>query len=310
MSEFSDCYYLLDATSEQVIALIKKVRRYGVVLPSTNRYVPFLLDGACDAGKLANSVIENNPGTLLHYSYAEDYGLWLTVYDLINKAFSVEIQRRGSSENDLDTILIKAEQLHLVSRDRIPQLQSILEETAIEEITDLNSIRTRLSEILEITFYEWLGCADLSMQSQKKLSERFPEAVFVLKSLRGKADKAVEPTPNEWCPKPGLPAFMYLPVPSGVIDEVMLERHVEHWLETQDWDQDRNAGFWVYTAYCRALPNRMRYLANRVMNIYQAFGDELYEVKLRQTIAGILAVTDPTFDWEPYLNKVAGEQRL
>jgi hypothetical protein len=103
---------------------------------------------------------------------------------------------------------------------------------------------------------------------------------------------------------------MYLPVPSGVIDEVMLERHVEHWLETQDWDQDRNAGFWVYTAYCRALPNRMRYLANRVMNIYQAFGDELYEVKLRQTIAGILAVTDPTFDWEPYLNKVAGEQRL
>ncbi len=34
---------------------------------------------------------------------------------------------------------------------------------------------------------------------------------------------------------------------------------------------------WLYTAYCRALPNRMRYLANRILNLTLAFGAERYE---------------------------------
>ncbi len=310
MSEFSDCYYLLNMTSEQVISLLKKVRRYGVVLPKNNHYVPFLVDRAWDAGKLVDCVIENNPGTMLHYSYGEDHGLWITAYEFSNEAFEVDIQRRGASENDLETILVKAEQLDIVNHDRIPELRAILEAAAVDHAIDLSSIRTQLSEALGIIFFNWLGCADLSMQSQKELSDRFPEAVFVLKSQRGKADKTLEPTPNEWCPKPGLPALMYLPVPSGDADKIMLERHVKHWIETQDWDENRQAGFWLYTAYRRALPNRLRYLADRIMNLEPAFGAELYEAKLRQTIEGILSVTDLAFDWEPFLNKKSGEQRL
>ncbi len=310
MSEFSDCYYLFNATSNQAVSLIKKVRCYGMVLPKCDRYVPFLVDGVWDAGKYVNAVIERNPGTLLHYYYGTDHGLYINVYDCSNEAFTIDVQRRGASENDLDAILIKAEQLNLVNRDRIPELRVILEETLVEGIVDLSSIRTKLSDVLGITFFNWLSCADLTMQSQKELSQRFPEAVFVLKSQRGKADKTVEPAPNEWYSKPGLPACMYLPIPSGVVDEVLLERHVKHWVETQDWDDERQAGFWLYTAYRRALPSRMRYLADRILNLELAFGIESYEVKLRQTIKEILSVTDSAFDWEPYLNKLAGERRL
>jgi hypothetical protein len=54
----------------------------------------------------------------------------------------------------------------------------------------------------------------------------------------------------------------------------------------------------------------MRYLADRIMNLELAFGTECYEQKLHQTIAGILTVADPAFDWEPYLNRKAGELRL
>ncbi|MBW4443285.1 MAG: hypothetical protein KME10_18990 [Plectolyngbya sp. WJT66-NPBG17] len=50
MSEFSDCYYLLNATTEQVVSLIRKARCYGIVLPRNDRYVPFLINGAWGAG--------------------------------------------------------------------------------------------------------------------------------------------------------------------------------------------------------------------------------------------------------------------
>ncbi|PZV10427.1 MAG: hypothetical protein DCF22_16845 [Leptolyngbya sp.] len=310
MSEFSDCYYLLNATTEEVVFLLKKARRYGLVLSAMGCHVPFLVDGSWDAGKLSDLVVENNSGLLLHYSYAEEHGLWMTVYESHNEAFTIDIQRRGRSENDLGAILAEVERLNLVTRDRCTQLRAILEEVALEDTVELSRVQTQLSEIFGIDFFSWLGCADLSAQSQKNLSQRFPDATFVLKSQRGKADKAIKPTPNRWCPQPDLPAFMYLPVPDGVINETLLEQHIKHWIETQDWDEDRQAGCWLYTAYCRTLPSRMRYLANRIMNLGLAFGDEMYEAELRRTIRGILAVTDSTFDWQPYLNKMAGEQRL
>jgi hypothetical protein len=310
MSEFSDCYYLLDTSREAIGSLLKSIHRYGMILPLTHRYTPFLVDGAWDAGQLLDKVIERNPGVLLHYSYAEDHGLWITAYERADLAFTIDIQRRGPSENDRDTILEKAEALDLVSGSLLHQLQAILTETTVQTKTELDRVRTQLSDVLDITFFSWLSCAGLSMQTQKKLACRFPEAVFVLPSRRGKADTTLTLTPNEWCAQPGLPAFMYLPVPTGIVDDGLLERHVNHWLDTNDWDDERQVGFWLYTAYCRALPSRMRYLANRIMNLGLAFDTTLYEIKLRQTIIGILAVTDPAFDWEPYLNQKAGEQRL
>lgn len=79
MSEFSDCYYLFNATTEDAVSLIKKIRRYGLVLPQMGQYVPFLVDGAWNPAQLINAVIEKNSGILLHYLYAQDHGLWITI---------------------------------------------------------------------------------------------------------------------------------------------------------------------------------------------------------------------------------------
>jgi hypothetical protein len=101
---------------------------------------------------------------------------------------------------------------------------------------------------------------------------------------------------------------MYLPVPDGSADASLLERHVRHWIETRDFDEDRQAGFWLYTAYKRALPKEQGFLADRIMNLELAFPDR-YEEQLRNCIRSILALS-PDFDWEPYLARTAGEQTL
>jgi hypothetical protein len=101
---------------------------------------------------------------------------------------------------------------------------------------------------------------------------------------------------------------MYLPVPDGSADTALVERHLRHWIETGDFDEERQAGFWLYTAYKRALPKEYGFLADRIMNLEQAFPGD-YEEQLRRCIRGILALT-PDFDWEPYLARTAGEQKL
>lgn len=102
---------------------------------------------------------------------------------------------------------------------------------------------------------------------------------------------------------------MYRAVPDGSVESGVLERHVNHWLETGDWDENRQAGFWLYTAYGLALPEDLRFLADRVMNLALAFPEQ-YEDELRVTLRGILASAPSDFDWEPYFTRQLGEQKL
>ena len=122
-------------------------------------------------------------------------------------------------------------------------------------------------------------------------------------------NEAGEDTPNEWCPVSGQPSFMYRPVPSGDVDSALLQRHVQHWLETGDFDETRQVGSWLYNAYRQALPEDLRFLADRVMNLPLAFPDR-FEEELHATLRGILAAASPGFDWEPYFAHKLGEQKL
>jgi len=310
MSEFSDAYFLFGGTCNDAASLLKRIHRHGFVLPVMGRYVPFFADDACDAGQIVEAIIEHNPGTLLHYAYASDHGLRLTAFDGSRESFVIDLQRRGPSLNDTPTIVAEAGRLGMTTDETARQLEGLLTETALDGEIDLEKTRARLGDILGVHFIEWFGCADLTALSLKDILERFPEGKLVLKNRRGKALDETRPTPNQWCPKPGLPGFMYLAVPDGDVDVAMVERHVRHWMETSDFDVDRQAGFWMYNAYYRALPSRMRYLANRVMNLMLVFGPVNYEKALRRTIRGILAVVGSDFDWEPYLARKKGEQRL
>jgi hypothetical protein len=148
-----------------------------------------------------------------------------------------------------------------------------------------------------------VSCVDLSVDTTKQLAERHPGATFVLKTRRGKFDAAKSGTPNEWCEVANLPHFMYLPVPDGAVDEAMLERHLDYWLTNSDWDEERQEGFWMLTAYKKHLPRRYGYLADRIMNLQLATEWDVarHNEALRRTVRGILALAPTDTDWEPYL---------
>jgi hypothetical protein len=119
-----------------------------------------------------------------------------------------------------------------------------------------------------------------------------------------------EHQPNEWCPVPHAPACMYLPVPVSMTDAAEVERHVRYWLETNDFDEARQIGFWLYHAYKKALPENYRYLADRVMNLEYVYGCPMNEEKLRESIVGILSVARKDFDWEPYFAKEKDGEKI
>ena len=41
---------------------------------------------------------------------------------------------------------------------------------------------------------------------------------------------------------------------------------MKYWNETQDWDAEKQEGFWMFTYYYNNLPKEYKYLANRIMN--------------------------------------------
>jgi hypothetical protein len=115
---------------------------------------------------------------------------------------------------------------------------------------------------------------------------------------------------NQWCPRENAPSFMYLPVPSLPVDDRLIERHYEYWLSTNDFDDDNQIGFWLYNAYKKSLPKEYKYLADRIMNILWAFGPELYAVKLKETVIGILSVSAKDFNFEPYFSRQLGGEQI
>ncbi len=315
MSEFSDSYHLRTADPADVARLLRAARRYGAVLPTSTAFVPFLVDGASEAGAPIDDVVKHNPGVLVHYTYAEDHGLWIRGFDRGTCVVTIDLQRRrepGDELPDPSATAAAFAQLGVLDARKARALDKVLQ-SAREPATELETLRDELVMLIGLSNVTSLSCADLTHSSEKELLIRFPDVTLVLKSLRGRADKARddEPhSPNQWCPRADMPAFMYLPVPDGPVDEALLARHVEHWMKTGDWDDDKQEGFWLLTAYDRALPARMRFLANRVMNLGLAFGHAGYREALKRTLRGILSVTPLDFDWAPYLARKKGTQRL
>lgn len=75
MSEFSDSYHLLTTDSRDVIRLIRRSGRYGLILPSSGRFIPFVVEGVDEAGSPMDAVVERNEKLLVHYSFSDGRGL-------------------------------------------------------------------------------------------------------------------------------------------------------------------------------------------------------------------------------------------
>ena len=311
MSEFSDSYHLLGDDGKRVKQLLQAAARHGAVLPSRGRrWAAFLVDGVADAGGAVEAVVQHNGGVLLHLAYADDHGLWLRLFEGARAVGDLGVTRRGGDVGDAGQLCEALVRLGGASADEAAELRGLVSRHARDGAGDeLPAVCDLVVGLLGLAAARQVSCADLT-RDKKGLGTRFPGVEFVLEKRRGAADKAAPCVPNRWCPAPGLPSFMYLPVPEGEVDAALLARHVEHWVTTGDFDEERQAGFWLLTAYQRALPSRHRHLGDRLLQRGLAFPRDEYRVELERTLRGILAVASAGFDWAPYLERRAGEQRL
>lgn len=311
MSEFTDGY-LLRGTAGDAKKLITATRRFGLIL-STNSgpFVPFLVEGLADVGHASDVVIEHNPGVLLHMSFAVDHGLWVAAFEQQTPVFTLDLQRRGPSDNFVALVAKEAQRLALVAPNKLDGFRTWLRLTNTALDVDVTAERDTLSSYLGTGLDLRASCMDLSRLGLRDLEAAFPGGTLVLSSRRKKVETETAIQANEWCPVPGMPSFMYLAVPAHEVDELMLERHIDHWLDTGDFDEERQAGFWLLNAYKKFLPTRWSFLADRMMNLNAVFIDDgEYQLANRNTLRGILSVASKDADWEPYLARRAGEQRV
>jgi hypothetical protein len=83
MSEFSESLFIRSNTIQSAIDLLRAARVAGYAFPSENGWVPVAYSRGAHAGETRNlqSILAANPGELLHYSYAEDHGCWVDLYE-------------------------------------------------------------------------------------------------------------------------------------------------------------------------------------------------------------------------------------
>lgn len=317
MSEFSDSYHLRTRDPARVIQLLRAAKRYGAVLPTSTGFVPFLVEGAADVGGVAPEVLAHNAGVLVHYAYAEDHGLVIRAFENAACVATIDIQRRrkrGDGALEPKATATALARIRAIGPRSTARIENVLRRARDDRgATPLEDLRDELVKILRLAHVIGLSCSALSHGGEKELLRQFPGTKIVMKSRRHRPDKettAESHEPNEWCPRSDMPAFMYMAVPDGTVDKAMLARHLEHWLTTGDWDVDAQTGFWLHSGYRRALPAPMHFLADRIMNLWLAFGDERYTRELERTLRGILAVAPRDFDWNPYLARKEGAVRL
>src|SRR6478609_11699416 len=103
MSECSDAYYLLNADRNAARRLLRSVGRFALLMQSSGRWVPALIEGPLEAGGPIDGFGEHAAGPWMHYAYAEDHGIWLTFFVGPREVSRLELQRRGPSEVDIDS---------------------------------------------------------------------------------------------------------------------------------------------------------------------------------------------------------------
>jgi hypothetical protein len=292
------------ADGAAVARQLRRVARFSAVLDQQSAPVPFLVEGVQEAGGPAEDVIAANEAVLIHYAFAEDHGCWVTVFDGSAECVQLALTRGDDAAGLVDAW--RALRTVDGMNDLVAELPFAIEgEAGLATMADVRRFKDAVVEAMALRHVDWLSCADLTYQSQKALKHRFSACRFFQVKRRGKPPTPEQPEPNEWCPVPDLPEFMYWPVPAVTLDtarEALVDRHLHYWETTTDWDDEAQEGFWMYTAYTKSLPVKYRYLADRLMNMTLAF-PEGRRAAFRATLRAIIGVTDPGIDWEPILTR-------
>ncbi|MEH2056491.1 MAG: hypothetical protein V7K97_10115 [Nostoc sp.] len=294
MSEFSDSYHLLASNIKDVKFLIQQSNRYGMVISSSGKYIPFIVEGLEEAGGPIDQLIQHNTQLLIHYAFAAEHGCWVKFFDKDIELACLSYQPEDNQlfkklAAPLDNLLSRA----IINESTASSLQNLATDLVVEEIG------SKIAGVLGLQHVSWLSCTDLTYQSKKDLQKRFPDSEFVNVSKRGQIEIPAQCIPNEWCSEPDQPSFMYLPVPSVLLtveQEAMVNRHFQYWTQFGDYDNETQQGFWMYELYRMYLPSRYRYLCNRLMNLLYT-----QPTKLLETLRAIIQLVGTDVNWEEYL---------
>src|SRR5688572_28200058 len=82
MSDFTDAFFLRGEVLASAIALLQAAKVPGYVFPAENGWIPIVFSrGARIDFENLELVIAANPGILLHYTFANDHGCAVALYE-------------------------------------------------------------------------------------------------------------------------------------------------------------------------------------------------------------------------------------
>ncbi|MCL6604610.1 MAG: hypothetical protein K6T94_17235 [Paenibacillus sp.] len=169
MSEFSASYHLKTSDQQKVIDLIRASNNKGFVFPESNGWVTFIIQGP--AFGIRKSIVSLNPGLLVHYSYMEDHGWELLIFE------KDEIVSHYKCDWTDDLIIEKDELDLFLLRELIMQQGNTAED--LEEIFDLVRFTGEepqaylIANKLGLKYFEWFSADNIGE------GEHYENIVFV-----------------------------------------------------------------------------------------------------------------------------------
>lgn len=157
MSEFSSSYHLQTSDQQKVVELIRASNNKGFVFPECNGWVTFIVKGP--AFGIRKSIVSLNPGLLVHYSYMEDHGWELSIFekDEIISTYKCDWT---------DELIIEKEELDMVLlRELVIKQGNSFED--LEEAFDLvkyvgeESPAYFIANKLGLRYFEWLSADNI-----------------------------------------------------------------------------------------------------------------------------------------------------
>ena len=183
MSEFSDSYYLFGETQQDGIALLHRALKYGFVFPEQNNWVTILPRSTeMIPSKL---MIWANTGTLLHMSYAEDFGWYFSIYEGSRRVCHFEYYWLEEAVYDHE-YFDRSKVMELIERNgsliakaSATDITRVLYPNSLDDVMD-NSPAYKFAEKLGLPHYSWL-----SYKYVKKNFEAYKEKYPGLKRVIG-----------------------------------------------------------------------------------------------------------------------------
>jgi hypothetical protein len=158
MSEFSESYHLREASQEDGVQLLQRAGLNGIVFPSNNNWTSFVPTGEDWEG--LESLVQANLGLLLHYSYGEDHGWIVEVYNGTERQMVFQHWWDDSMDEEFDDLDTSKPpnnlDINLLSQ-WIPQSPESIE--ALEEcfITDGQDRAYDFANLIGLEHFKWLS---------------------------------------------------------------------------------------------------------------------------------------------------------